>query len=264
MSMYVITHKSFNYQSLPSGYVPLLVGAESKPNPDNFLQDNNGQNISQKNYSFCELTGLYWMWKNTSDENLGLSHYRRYFSKYSTFNQLFLNALVSGKGTPVTTDRLNELLKKYDWIVAKPQLIGMGTIWDQFVYSHHAKDMEITREVIAELTPECISAFDSVMNQRKESFFNMFYTSKKELDRYASWLFSILFEVEKRVDISQYDSYQQRLFGFLAERLFNVWLHYRNPKLGYLAEYNNDVIGRAWALCSIRHAALGWLKPSNR
>ncbi|MCH3910242.1 MAG: DUF4422 domain-containing protein [Limosilactobacillus oris] len=263
MGMYVITHKNFDYQSLPNGYTPLLVGANKNINPSNFVQDNTGINISDKNPSFCELTGLYWMWKNASDNNMGLSHYRRYFSKYTTFNQLFLSVLVSGKGKPVTAGKLDELLERYDWIVTKRQLIIEGTMWDQFAQSHHAKDMNTTREVIAELTPEYIPAFDNVMSQRKISYYNMFYTSKEELDCYASWLFSILFEVEKRVDISQYDHYQQRLFGFLAERLFNVWLYYRNPKIGYLAEYNSDIVGRNWALKSIRHETLGWLKPSR-
>ncbi|WP_283576494.1 DUF4422 domain-containing protein [Limosilactobacillus oris] len=262
MTVYVITHKTFEYQ-LPEGYRPLLVGAEFNANPNGYLADNTGKNISDKNHSFCELTGLYWMWKNTSDEKLGLSHYRRYFSKYTTFNQLFFSILVSGKEKPVTTAKLDKLLERYDWIVAKRQLIIEGTMWDQFAQAHHVKDMNITREVIAELTPECIPAFDTVMNQRKISYYNMFYTSKEELDRYANWLFSILFEVEKRVDISQYDSYQQRLFGFLAERLFNVWLYYRNPKIWYLVEYNSDVVGRNWALKAIRHETLGWLKPSR-
>lgn len=263
MGMYVITHKNFDYQSLPNGYTPLLVGANKNINPSNFVQDNTGINISDKNPSFCELTGLYWMWKNASDNNMGLSHYRRYFSKYTTFNQLFLSVLVSGKGKPVTAGKLDELLERYDWIATKRQLIIEGTMWDQFAQAHHAKDMNTTREVITELTPEYIPAFDNVMSQRKISYYNMFYTSKEELDRYASWLFSILFEVEKRVDISQYDHYQQRLFGFLAERLFNVWLYYRNPKIGYLAEYNSDIAGRNWALKSIRHETLGWLKPSR-
>jgi exopolysaccharide biosynthesis protein len=39
-----------------------------------------------------------------------------------------------------------------------------------------------------------------------------------------------LFELEKRIDITQYDNYQKRVFGFIAERLFNVWLAHHQLK----------------------------------
>lgn len=265
MTMYVITHKHFDYQKLGDGYTPLLVGANKNANPDNFLQDNDGENISSKNPSFCELTGLYWIWKNRKDQTVGLSHYRRYFSNYTTFNQLFFNVLVKGKGgvSPISVSQLDNLLESYDWIVAKPQLCGIGTLWEQFARFHHENDMVTVQKVIAELSPEYIPAFKHVMNQKRASFYNMFYTNKTELDNYACWVFSILFEVEKRVDISTYDTYQQRLFGFLAERLFNVWLYHRNPKLKYLVEYNSELVNRGWAARQIRHETLGKLKPRH-
>ena len=55
---------------------------------------------------------------------------------------------------------------------------------------------------------------------RKELFYN-----------YCEWLFDILFTLDKRIDISSYDKYQTRVFGFLAERLFNVWLMKNNVSL---------------------------------
>lgn len=33
-----------------------------------------------------------------------------------------------------------------------------------------------------------------------------------------------MFEVEKRINIENYDDYQKRVMGFLSERLFRVWL----------------------------------------
>ncbi|MGN1207563.1 MAG: DUF4422 domain-containing protein, partial [Eubacteriales bacterium] len=80
------------------------------------------------------------------------------------------------------------------------------------------------RRVIAERAPAYLDAFDRVMAGKTISLFNIFAANKSVIDEYAAWLFDILFEVEKRVDISGYDTQQTRLFGFLSERLFNVWL----------------------------------------
>ena len=74
MTVYVITHKPFRYaDKLPSGYLPMMVGANSNANPDNYLADNTLENISDKNPYYCELTGLYWIWKNSASENVGLA-----------------------------------------------------------------------------------------------------------------------------------------------------------------------------------------------
>jgi len=59
-------------------YVPLHIGREGKQDIG-FTGDNTGDNISEKNATFCELTGLYWAWKNLQAEYVGLVHYRRVF-----------------------------------------------------------------------------------------------------------------------------------------------------------------------------------------
>ena len=72
-----MTHKYFEYP-LPDGYMPMLLGATDKKIPGRYLSDSNGNNISYKNKNYCELTGLYEIWKNYNDEFVGLAHYRRY------------------------------------------------------------------------------------------------------------------------------------------------------------------------------------------
>ena len=244
--MYVITHKKFNY-SLPQNYQTLLVGANKNQNPDNYLADNTGDNISNKNKSFCELTGLYWIWKNTSDEKVGLSHYRRYFSNYHQRKQLDLAVLFRGKATPVSTASLDQDLAHVDWIVSQPERSGDGTIGENFAKYHHAKDLEITRKVLKEKYPEFVTAFDQTLASERGSFYNLFYTSREQLYSYCDWLFDILFEVEKKVDISSYSDYQQRLFGFLSERLLNVYLRSKDLKVSYRAVYQTDTMSRSYA-----------------
>ena len=62
-------------------YMPIQVGKALHPELDlGFQCDNTGDNISEKNGSYCELTALYWAWKNLKDvDYIGLCHYRRYF-----------------------------------------------------------------------------------------------------------------------------------------------------------------------------------------
>lgn len=255
MTVYVITHKHFNYQQLPVGYIPLLVGSNKNQNPDNFITDNTGDNITDKNYSYSELTGLYWMWKNTHDKNIGLAHYRRYFSEYTSFNQFYLTTILRGHAKPVLVKQLDEWINDgIDWVIAAPQVGGEGSLWNQFEHFHHIKDLEITRNVIQNLYPDYTVNFDQVIKDNSQaSFYNMFYTKKKEMNAYCEWLFKILFEVEKQVDISSYDQYQQRLFGFLSERLFNVWLAHRQPKIKKLVEYNSDKMSRLDAARLLKH-----------
>ena len=69
----------------------------------------------------------------------------------------------------------------------------------------------------------------------------MFISSKKIYDEYYNWLFDILFELEKRTDTSNYDNYNKRLYGFMSERLFNVWLnHHKELKIYRTPVYNID------------------------
>lgn len=248
MTMYVITHKHFDYKKLPTDYRPLLVGANRNGNPDNFLTDNTGINISNKNVSFCEETGLYWFINNATDDHVGLSHYRRFFVDFRNRREMILNILLRGKVTPISVNNLDRLLQKYDWIVSQKEIGGPGTIWDQFALNHNIDDLKIAEQVIKDLTPEYLADFEQVIKKsNKDSFYNMFYTSRKEAEMYAEWLFKILFEVEKRTDISKYDSYQKRLYGFLAERLMNVWLHHRNANIKYLPVYETGKMDRKYA-----------------
>lgn len=226
MTVYVVTHKKFEYHSLPKEYKVLLVGADNKKNDCHFLTDNIGDNISYKNPTYCELTGLYWLWKHSTSSKVGMVHYRRYFVNSNSQMEVALQQMACGALKPISEEKLSNLLDNKKWIIAAPQRFDYGyTIWSQFALCHHEIDLKRTRQIIAEMYDQnYLQAFDRVMQYNYLSPYNMFYTRKEELDAYCNWLFPILFELENRVDISSYDSYQKRLFGFIAERLFNVYV----------------------------------------
>lgn len=62
---------------------PLEVGAENRNNFLYKLKDNSGDNISNQNEYFGELTGLYWVWKNCKEykptDIIGFIHYNKGF-----------------------------------------------------------------------------------------------------------------------------------------------------------------------------------------
>lgn len=227
LNIFIATHKSC---TLPEqeGYIPLHVGAKGKDDLS-YTKDCTGDNISDKNSNYCELTGLYWMWKNTKSKYIGLSHYRRYFFKKSSSHKL---------EDILTKEDAIDILNKYDVIVPKrTKIIGNTTI-KQYAKYHNIKDYEVCRDVIEEKYPKYIDSFDNVSNRKYFYAFNMFIMKKKDFDEYCKWLFDILFEVEKRVDMTNYTPYEKRLFGFLSERLFNVWLLENKKSLKELSVYN--------------------------
>lgn len=59
--------------------------------------------------------------------------------------------------------------------------------------------------------------------------FNMFVMKKEYFDQYVEWMFSILGKVEEQLDISTYDTYESRVYGFVSELLLDVWLEVNNP-----------------------------------
>lgn len=251
MTTYVVTHKPFDYD-IPEGYVPILVGADYNANPRKYLVDNTGDNISSQNKNFNELTALYWMWKNSEDDPIGLSHYRRYFTEHSFGgkiggrNAMYLWLLMAGKTKPISESKLNDLLITYDWVVAYPENNSKESAWDHYAHNHHESDLVATRNAIVKLYPEYTDSFDEYMREpARMSPYNMFYTHRQQMDDYCKWLFNILFEVQRQIDITNYDAYQQRVYGFLSERLFNVYLrHHQEFKIKYLNVFNTGDLSR--------------------
>lgn len=217
----VATHKK--YQMPEEGiYIPVHVGCEGKQDLG-YQGDNTGDHISEKNSNFCELTGLYWAWKNLECDYIGLCHYRRYFTKKDFLTRLLKKNdkfdLILNKQDVL------ELLSKHDVILPKKRNYFIETIWSHYKNAHYIKDLEETKAIIEEFYPDYMESFNQVMQGRTLHLFNMFVMDKKLFDEYCEWVFNILFELEKRIDISKYDTYQGRIFGFLSERLFNVWLY---------------------------------------
>ena len=210
----VAAHKEYWMPSDPM-YVPVRVGAEGKEDSFGYMPDNTGENISSKNANYCELTGLYWAWKNLDYEYLGLVHYRRHFT------------VMRGSGDRrdvLSLDQVRGQLASVDVLLPTKRNYYIETNYQQYVHAHHEQDLIETRKIIEERYPEYIEAYDKCMKKRTGHRFNMFIMKKELCDAYCTWLFDILFELEKRLDISEYNENDRRVFGFVSERLLDVWI----------------------------------------
>ena len=208
LKIVVAAHKPY---SMPEDgvYLPVQVGAAGKPPIDGFARDDDGENISARNAHWCELTGLYWAWKNLKADAVGLVHYRRHFR---------------GAQGIATGEEIAALLERADIVLPRSRNYFIETTYSQYAHAHHALDLDTTRAIIAERHPSSLSAFDAAMKSTKGHRFNMFVMRRPLLDAYCEWLFDILFELERRLDISAYSQNDARVFGFVAERLLDVWL----------------------------------------
>ena len=225
ITLYVVTHK--HCTNIP--YERTLIGVGNKKINDVVIYDSVGDNITSKNKSYCELTALYWIWKHNKRNVVGLEHYRRFFCyKLSIF-----------KPHPVRIKTFNKLLLKYDMICTNKYYFK-DNLYNYYKKNHNSKDLDECRNIIVELYPDYTISFDKVINDKFAHMCNMFVTNKNILDSYCSWLFAILFELEKRIDISSYDDYQKRVYGFLAERLFNVWIYKNNISIYEFPIYSQN------------------------
>ena len=216
----VATHKKYKMPVDTSVYLPIHVGCEGKDDLG-YQGDNTGENISQLNPYYCELTGLYWAWKNLDCDYLGLVHYRRYFTKKSQSykENLKIDEVI------LNQEEIELLLRKGDIIVPKKRKYYIETLYSHYAHTLDASHLDLARKVIEKQHPEYLDSFDEVMKQRSGYMFNMFIMKKELADQYFSWLFPILDVMYDQIDVSQMTTFEARLFGRVSELLFNVWLH---------------------------------------
>jgi hypothetical protein len=215
MTMLVATHKAAALPADPF-YLPVHVGHAVDPVDLGYQPDDVGDNISALNKSYCELTAVYWAWRNLDADIVGLSHYRRYFR----------GTAEGPHGARIMSAANAEgLLAANDIVVGRRRHYVVETIESHYRNAHHGEDLDVLRDVVGELAPDFVAGYDRVFAGRSLSLYNMFLTRRETFDRYASWLFAILEETGQRVDVHpDRTAYQRRTMGYLGERLLNVWL----------------------------------------
>ncbi len=235
----VSTHKPYQMPEDTSLYLPIQVGCDEVEERLGFQGDNTGDNISYKHRWYSDLSAVYWGWKNLDCDYMGACHYRRYFvSKKKKPDNAPLFRYILNR------EEVEALLQKCPVILAPVRNYYIETNAQQYIHAHNKKDLDLCREVISEIYPDYLAKFDEVMGRTWSHRFNTFIMDRAHVDSYCTWLFNILFEIEKRTDIDAYnDVYQGRVLGYLAERLMDVWLEhdevpFQEVKLAMLEKQN--------------------------
>lgn len=204
-------------------YMPIHCG-KAISNVDLGIQgDDTGDNISAKNPYYCELTAIYWAWKNLQDiDYIGLCHYRRYFAfGYKGVREM----LTVGDLENASCLQMDEsVLSKCDIVLAKPYTLPYN-MYTWYSVCHHSDDIKILRKIIYDRYPDYIESFEKVMCGNVFSAYNMFLMKKSVYDGYCEWLFGLLDAFNKKLKIENYNDYQKRVIAFAAERLLPVYFY---------------------------------------
>ena len=215
----------------------------------NMIGDDTGDNISELNRNFAELTALYWIWKNTNSPYVGMFQYRRYLSLNNNahypmveFPSMRMRHLglkhLDGFAKPFLRDL--ELQKKFilpwfathDILVAEP--IKLNT-YQQYQEEHVGKDLDRALEIIKQKYPDMYDFAVENLNS-EEGFYpsNLFITRREILDHYAEWLFSILLPLYNEIkdEVNTRDTEQKMAFAYLSERLFTVYVRFIQTRYG--------------------------------
>ncbi len=190
---------------------------------DNMIGDDTGDNISEFNRTYNELTALYWAWKNydklDDPDYIGLMHYRRHFVFNEGEIKVYEIPEMESEHYPemlnFDPERLSKELESCDFACHLGKVDG---IYKHYLANHRIEDMELALKLLKEMYPQYSKAADEYMMQDIGNFCNMFIFPKKLFFKYCEFIFGILEEFRRRTDISE-----KRFF--ISERLTGIFIY---------------------------------------
>lgn len=239
IKIFVTCHKKFHIPQCSLLY-PVQAGATFNKKIDGYYHDDEGENISYKNKKYCELSVQYYAWKNHTADYYGFVHYRRYFSfsdkkfKSNWLNEIEVDDFTDFEQTfGYNEQNIHDIVTKYDVIVPCRQL--MGNVYLQYKYSvfQDAKDLKFCKQYICKKYPQMKKATKKYLKSFKGYCCNQFIMSKELFNDYSAWLFDILEQHEKFNSHENSDVQKFRVSGYLAERLFGIYITYLKQQKKY-------------------------------
>jgi len=222
-------------------YMPIQVGKAISDVDLGILGDDTGENISFKNKSYCELTGLYWAWKNLKDiDYIGLCHYRRYFNFHEKGTSYSDSTRVNSKKfdtLDLSLPNIEKIFTQNDILLVKHKVYPVN-LFTSYSTAHISDDARIIEDIVIKKHPEYTQSIEDWMhNSNKLSHYNMFVMRWDYFDNYCAWLFPILEEAEKEINITNYNEVQKRIWGYISERLLLLFVHQQKMRVKYFPIY---------------------------
>ena len=231
--LYICCHKFYQVPEHPL-LLPIQVGAAlTHIRIPGWLHDDEGENISRLNRSYCELTAQYWAWKNSTAEYIGFFHYRRYLYPdcTATVPYILRNRPTNELLTKLGYEDFEHIIHPYDVIVPKGENMYLS-VREHYQHgrAHFAQDLALMEKILAEKNPDYRWAMEKYLSGSVCYFGNMYIMRRELFEDYCAWLFPLLKEFDSRVKLNGRNPQQMRVDGYLAERLFGIYLTKRQAE----------------------------------
>lgn len=241
--IYIVTH---NANRFPPGahFRPIQSGRALNPDIEDIIGDNTGDNISALNPYFAEIAPMYWVWKNAEPVKMvGFFHYRRFlnFGAPVAPNAHWMDrnfhdfSTTSLERFSWTEAGVEAALSDCDIAVPEAEIASLPphwqetcTLYDHYRNAHGPSAINLALQVLREVHPHDVSIAEDVIFGNRGYFCHMYVMRWQLFCEYMSWLFSIFSVMQKRMDLDVpyygIDTGNQRVFGFVGERFFNIFV----------------------------------------
>lgn len=230
---FICSHHKPGPLPVSSAFVNIQAGRALSTQRLDMPGDDTGDNISDLNWSFSEMSAVYWYWKNRPHAELvGICHYRRFFNPwpYGRTGKFTVGRTDSARRTvpeslrglltsPLAVRRVQEAATGVEALVPRPLAYDNMSAADYFV-SQHGQSAWDTLAGVMDDRGEDLSELETA-----RAFFcwNMMVVPRDRFDEYCGWIFPILLDFHERFDYPD-DPYERRMAGFVAERLTSMFL----------------------------------------
>lgn len=242
---------------------------------NNMIGDDTGENISDRNGCYNEMTSLYWAWKNYdklgNPDYIGLMHYRRHFvfreDEKIVYNIENFDEESYLREINYSPEKVYNMLEGCDFITHIGKVIN---VYNHYIENHRQEDLDLAVDIMLEKYPEYKEITKEYFAGDYSNFCNMFIMNKKLFFQYCEWIFDILEEFENRVDVSEKRFFiSERLTGiFIAKLMADKSLKYKVLPISFIEDpvkipiampvSNNRLFQVATTITSILEAAKGY------